>query len=47
VQVLSKAVIPTPNLTKEQMLALKMLKNNKDIIITNSDKFNKTVVLKK
>jgi hypothetical protein len=47
VQVLSKVVIPTPNLTKEQMLALKMLKNNKDIIITNSDKFNKTVVLKK
>ncbi len=44
VQVLSKAVIPTPNLTKEQMLALKRLKN---IIITNSDKSNKTVILNK
>jgi hypothetical protein len=47
VQVLGKAVIPTPNLTKEQMLALKRLQNNKDIIITNSDKSNKTVVLDK
>jgi nitrate reductase NapAB chaperone NapD len=47
VQVLSKAVIPTPNLTKEQMQALKRLKNNKNIIITNSDKSNKTVVLNK
>ncbi|CAH8868385.1 unnamed protein product [Trichobilharzia szidati] len=36
-----------PNLTKQEIEALKHLKNNKDIVITKSDKGNATVVLDK
>ena len=39
--------ISKQNLSNDQLKALKSLRNNNDIIITNSDKGNKTVVLNK
>nr|CAH8828957.1 unnamed protein product [Trichobilharzia regenti] len=36
-----------PNLTKQEIEALKHLKNNKDIVITKSHKGNATVILDK
>ena len=38
---------PKSNLTREQWQAIKKLKNDKDILITQADKGNKTVILNK
>lgn len=45
--VLQKASPPQPNISKEERLALKSLKNNQDIIILPADKGNTTVVMDK
>ena len=41
----TKILQPLPNLTKKERLALRRLKKNEDIIITNADKGDTTIVM--